>query len=113
MKEVIHSFADFCVDWISEIKRMTPENTPLVLVGNKSDMTSKRIVEATEAMAFAEKSGIKYFETSAKTGQNIDPAFMALGELCVEHALEFNYLEFFIEISVCSLSNRCLGFEKE
>jgi len=74
--------------WLSEIKRMTPENTPLLLVGNKSDMTGKRMVELKEASGFAEKSGLKYFETSAKTGQHVDEAFMTLGKHCLEQAIK-------------------------
>lgn len=42
-----------------------------VLVGTKADM-SEREVTSKEATDFAQACGIRYFETSAKTGQNVE-----------------------------------------
>ncbi len=44
-----------------------------VLVGTKADLQPE--VTFKEATAFAQTHGIRYFETSAKTGQNVESAF--------------------------------------
>jgi len=52
---------------------------PVVLVGNKSDMASKRQVSAAEGKRLAESwANCAFMETSAKTGEGIDGAFAAL-----------------------------------
>jgi len=57
----------------------------MLLVGNKADITEKRAVTAEDAQAMADSafSG-RYFETSAKTGQNINKVFEDLTRQVVE-----------------------------
>jgi GTPase KRas len=50
-------------------------NLPILLVGNKSDLTSNRKVSTQEATSLANDWNIKYVETSAKTRDNVDKAF--------------------------------------
>lgn len=45
---------------------------PIVLVGNKSDLTSERMVSQAQAQQRAESWGVPYIETSAKTRTNVD-----------------------------------------
>jgi len=74
-------------EWLKEIKNYTPDNTPIVLVGNKIDYVNggeKRAVERSQAEAFAEKHGLTYMETSAKDGTNVNEAFMCLAEKIVD-----------------------------
>jgi hypothetical protein len=49
-----------------------------VLVGNKSDKSYEREVSFEEGAALARDIGCEFFETSAKTAQNIDLAFVTL-----------------------------------
>lgn len=66
-----------CKDFLIDVRRYnTAAGLVLVLIGNKQDEESSRMVEATTANAFAEDNGMKYFETSSKTGYNIEEAFM-------------------------------------
>ncbi|KAI6655127.1 hypothetical protein LOD99_2416 [Oopsacas minuta] len=53
---------------------------PVVLIGNKSDRAEQRCVSTAEAMQLARGFGndCPFFETSAKTGANIEEAFTAL-----------------------------------
>jgi GTPase SAR1 family protein len=49
---------------------------PIVLIGNKSDLTSERVVQTVEGEKLAAKLHLgHFFETSAKTGQNVEEAF--------------------------------------
>ena len=60
--------------WIKSIKdHMGPdtENIPSIIIGNKVD-SEEREVKFEEAELFAKGYNYPYFETSAKTGQNID-----------------------------------------
>lgn len=50
-------------------------NLPIILIGNKCDLTSNRKISSEEANAFASKWNIVYIETSAKTRANVDKAF--------------------------------------
>ena len=49
-------------------------NTSLILVGNKADAKNREVTRA-EAEECARKLGVRYLETSAKTGQNIEALF--------------------------------------
>ena len=50
----------------------------VVLLGNKADLQESRVVDCNEARNVAENLGLKYFETSAATGQNVNEAVEAL-----------------------------------
>jgi GTPase SAR1 family protein len=45
---------------------------PIILVGNKCDLTSSRKVSYEEAASLASKWNITYMESSAKTRENVD-----------------------------------------
>eukprot|EP00042_Codosiga_hollandica_P034264 m.238912 g.238912 ORF g.238912 m.238912 type:complete len:207 (-) comp54363_c2_seq14:209-829(-) len=51
---------------------------PMVVVGNKSDLVSERVISTTEASALAEKIGCPYIETSAKEARNIEEVFFEM-----------------------------------
>ena len=59
-------------NWIAFIKSI--ENTTLVLIGNKIDLTTRE-VQTSEGAAFAKKENMAFFEVSAKTNQNIKNTF--------------------------------------
>ncbi|WIA44030.1 hypothetical protein OEZ86_010402 [Tetradesmus obliquus] len=64
--------------WLNEIDRYANENVNKLLVGNKSDLTSKRVVDYQTAKAFADEIGIPFLETSAKNSSNVEQAFMTM-----------------------------------
>lgn len=49
-----------------------------LLVGNKSDLTSKRAVSSEQGKEFADSIGIEFLETSAKTSTNVEQAFLTM-----------------------------------
>ena len=68
--------------WLNEIDRYACENVNKLLVGNKSDLDSKRQVDFDEAKAFADERGIPFLETSAKSAINVEKAFLTMaGEI--------------------------------
>ncbi|EFJ31501.1 rab family GTPase [Selaginella moellendorffii] len=66
-------------NWVKNIEQNASENVSRVLVGNKADMDeSKRAVTTAQGQALANEYGIRFFETSAKTGQNVEETFFAI-----------------------------------
>ncbi|MCJ8748204.1 hypothetical protein PDJAM_G00162030 [Pangasius djambal] len=66
--------------WLQEIDRYASENVNKLLVGNKCDLTTKKVVEYTTAKAreFADSLGIPFLEASAKNSTNVEQAFMTM-----------------------------------
>ena len=64
--------------WLHEIDRYAAENVDILLVGNKSDATTKREVTFEQGAAFAEAAGYSFLETSAKASINVNEAFLKM-----------------------------------
>ncbi|KAG2195085.1 hypothetical protein INT46_002648 [Mucor plumbeus] len=66
--------------WMQEIDRYAAEGVNKLLVGNKSDLTDKKVVEYTEAKEFADSITIPFLETSAKDSTNVEQAFLTMAK---------------------------------
>ncbi|XP_065806280.1 zRAB1B, member RAS oncogene family a isoform X3 [Labrus bergylta] len=64
--------------WLQEIDRYASENVNKLLVGNKCDLTTKKVVDYTMAKEFADSLSIPFLETSAKNATNVEQAFMTM-----------------------------------
>ena len=58
--------------------RYANEKVNKMLVGNKCDLTSKKVVQTDDAKAYAETLGIPFLETSAKDSTNVEQAFITM-----------------------------------
>ena len=66
-------------EWIKEIKENNSEDSIIVLIGNKSDLSKPRIIPKVLIEDYCKKNEIEnYFETSAKTGENVHEIFKNL-----------------------------------
>jgi small GTP-binding protein len=63
-----------------DLKLNSNPNIRKVLVGTFSDKPGEREVSPDEIMELAEKYDVDYYEVSARTGKNVDDAFMGLVE---------------------------------
>jgi len=64
--------------WLNEIDRYASENVQKLLVGNKVDLVSKKVVDYDTAKDFADKLNISFLETSAKAATNVEKAFLTM-----------------------------------
>lgn len=71
---------DHVEEWLSEVDRYANENTSKLLVGNKADLIEEKQVPEETAQRFADKLGISFLETSAKTSTNVDAAFLTMAK---------------------------------
>lgn len=61
--------------WLKELREHSQPDIVVMLVGNKSDQRNRRKVSTEDALAFAEKHGLAFLETSALDGTGVDDAF--------------------------------------
>ena len=61
--------------WLDECREMCYKDMLICLVGNKIDLEDKRVISKEEGQKFADDNGLLFFETSAKTGTNIEEIF--------------------------------------
>ena len=64
------------LDWLKEVKQHASSDVVVYLIGNRADLEDDREVEKERAVEFCIQYNIeKFFETSAKTGSNVEEVF--------------------------------------
>ena len=63
---------------MEQIYHSASEEVQVILVGNKCDIQEGRVVDYNDGKRMADKFNIRFFETSAKDGSNVNEAFQAL-----------------------------------
>ncbi|XP_069140127.1 uncharacterized protein [Argopecten irradians] len=64
--------------WVEEAKKYGGSDATMILVGNKSDMTTKRTVTYEMGKEYADRLGIPFMETSAKQSTNVETTFLTM-----------------------------------
>ncbi|NHI91509.1 MAG: GTP-binding protein [Candidatus Lokiarchaeota archaeon] len=70
--------------WFGALEKYAP-NIPRILVGNKTDLNNQRKISSDD---LNNKSTIKKFETSAKTGDTVEKIFIEISEMMVENTIK-------------------------
>uniref|UniRef100_A0A8V0XJV7 small monomeric GTPase n=1 Tax=Gallus gallus TaxID=9031 RepID=A0A8V0XJV7_CHICK len=70
--------------WMKDIHEKAGDEVDIVLLGNKCDKESERVVPKHKGEKLAWEHGIPFFETSAKDNVNIEDAFSVLTKEILE-----------------------------
>ena len=73
-------------DWIQDFKDARGDE-PLLLIGNKNDLTENIKIEDSEALELAQNYNMAFISTSAKTGANVEDAFLRVIKSILERSL--------------------------
>jgi len=72
------------LDWAEEVEKFVGSKIPMVLLGNKEDLSSKRVVTKEDGEKLAGDLEIEYLETSAKSSKNVDVSFDKIVKLILK-----------------------------
>ncbi|CAB0039563.1 unnamed protein product, partial [Trichogramma brassicae] len=64
--------------WLGEIREYAQDDVVIMLLGNKCDCGSDRVVRKEDGQRLASEYKVPFMETSAKTGLNVELAFHAV-----------------------------------
>jgi small GTP-binding protein len=78
-------------EWIEECQNYANDNIHMVLLGNKIDLNEERKISKEEGEELAKEYVMDFYETSAKTGENIEDIFLGLCELISNNIDEGKY----------------------
>ena len=81
-------------DWVSIIKENSKNDLTIVLIGTKLDLEEKRAILKLDAIKLSKELGcqIQPFETSAKTGENVNKTFSYIAnELADKYEVRTSY----------------------
>ncbi|MFX1512501.1 MAG: Rab family GTPase [Promethearchaeota archaeon] len=70
--------------WKKEIMDVVKQKIPMCLVGNKRDLVKKRVISSNEGQQKAQELEMPFYESSAKTGKNIEEMYHNLAKRILE-----------------------------
>jgi small GTP-binding protein len=70
--------------WYDDIKKSIPAGIPIVIIANKSDLKEDIITTEDEIKDIAKRYNFHYILTSAKTGENVNEAFLYIAYRFIE-----------------------------
>ena len=74
-------------NWLMDVDEVN-KSCQKILVGNKTDLKDYRVIDRERAKKFSESHNLKYFETSAKDGSDVELIFKEIAELILSNKSE-------------------------
>lgn len=87
--------------WLEEARQYASPTMTIMLVGNKCDLAAHREVRYEEGAKFAADNGLVFIETSAKTAENVEKAFVSTAQKIYQNILN----------NVCDPNNEANGIK--
>ncbi|KAN0015576.1 hypothetical protein ACTFIU_008312 [Dictyostelium citrinum] len=69
---------------LEEVERYANKDVIIIIIGNKCDLITERVVDPFLAKVFTDSLNIILFEASAKQSINIEETFISAAQLCVK-----------------------------
>eukprot|EP01155_Anaeramoeba_flamelloides_P030189 Anaeramoba_flamelloidesa86256_138.p2 GENE.a86256_138~~a86256_138.p2 ORF type:complete len:202 (-),score=36.21 a86256_138:928-1533(-) len=80
-------------NWIKNIETHASENVCKMLIANKADLTTERVVDDKRGEELANEYGIPFYGTSAKTNMNVDESFLELTKIVKQNLFDNSQVE--------------------
>ncbi|KAA3459420.1 ras-related protein RABB1b [Gossypium australe] len=74
--------------WLEDARQHANPNMAVTVIGNKCDLSQRRAVSKEEGEQFAKDYGLSFLETSARTSQNAEEAFIMTAAKIVQNIQE-------------------------
>ncbi len=71
-------------NWYNDLIKGAKSKIPAIIIANKADMEEDVKITDAEIESLAKEMGVKWFKTSAKTGENINEAFTKIAKLILD-----------------------------
>lgn len=95
------------IEWIEFCKTSNISSTTgMLIVGNKSDLVENRKVTFEEGEKLSKQLGIRFFEVSSKTGENVQEAFEYLFDETIFLFSFYPFRKFFLRKRRISKNNQ-------
>jgi Ras-related protein Rab-8A len=74
--------------WYQNVEEYARDKVSIVLIGNKCDLTDKRVITTDEGRRLAKRLGVNFFETSAKDKTGVDETFYEITRLITKRLVK-------------------------
>ena len=68
-------------NWVRQIDAHASQGVEKVLIGNKADLTDRKVIDTEQGEALAKEFGMAFFETSARSGTNVNETFFHIAKI--------------------------------
>jgi small GTP-binding protein len=76
-------------EFLQDLEQTLTKKIPFIILGNKVDLSDNRRVDKSNAENLKETTeALAFYETSAKTGENVEHSFKMIGEACLKDAVK-------------------------
>lgn len=71
--------------YLQDLENSVQKKIPFILIGNKNDLSNlKKINPKTAESLMQSSNAVAFFETSAKTGKNVEEVFRLIAQACYD-----------------------------